>query len=58
MKLITVTDMQALIRRVGLEPFLALAVDAIEDYLRRWPELQLSPRQLPFRRYRTDALRR
>ncbi len=44
MKLITVTDMQALIRRVGLEPFLALAVDAIEDYLRRWPELQLSPR--------------
>ncbi|MCF6282167.1 MAG: ornithine cyclodeaminase [Candidatus Polarisedimenticolaceae bacterium] len=44
MKLITTADMRQLIKRVGLEHFNKLLLEALQQDFSRWHEFQLSPR--------------
>jgi Ornithine cyclodeaminase/mu-crystallin family. len=45
MKILTISDVQAIINILGLESFLWRLVTALETDFRRWPEFQKSVRQ-------------
>jgi ornithine cyclodeaminase len=48
MKVLTITDVQQLVRIIGLEDFYKRVVTALEEDFRRWDEFQLSPRHATY----------
>ena len=44
MKVITISDIQTLVQKVGLKPFFNLVIDYLEEDFSRWDQFQFSPR--------------